>query len=404
MFKDLGDNSTNFVKDFVLSSVSKSFMNRFDSCPREAYLSKRDKNPQTNKKEPTVLKRGKEAHRKFAFIMAKYWSDNGGPDGVLDYVPCENDPMAAYLAEKAVERINPESLVDGGSILGIEMSLNSRFSCNKSASGIVDLAILKEHPEYGAYVHIIDFKTSFKVSSEADTEELFYIFLGLKTFDLPVQFSRISGHSGSFYHSNLYFTEELKALDVSLSANVTYISRIMESEETPLPKISSRCSSCDYTENCGEYNVEPTLEETLAAKKIAEQKVKDYTEKIKTLQQSTGGLAKSEHFVIHPKRSISYGLVPGQRLKKEHVIRAALDIGLYDLYPEIFDIKLHKKAAKMLEECSEIKFRENIRATIGISDLVTAEDEFELNIDSIPSIEDAIDSKSKAEKADKDNS
>ena len=374
---------------FKLPSISKSFINRFESCPREAYLGRRSLKVKTKENEPKALKRGKEGHRRFAFKMADFWSKNGGPSDIPTYAPCSDDPVAAYLAEKSTERINPERLVDGGTILGIEMPLSAMFSCKKSASGIVDLAVLKEHPDYGSYIHITDFKTSFKVSSELDMEELFYIFLGLSIFDLPVQFSRISGYSGSYYHSDIYFPEEIAALDLSLSAKVMNVAEIMEGEEIPLPIFSDRCSECEFKEDCSVVSEDSKLEEFLSAKKIAQYQVKAIDSKISNLQSATGGLAKSKHFLVHPKTSVSWGIVPGQGIKKAQVIEAALDIGLYDDFPEIFDIKLTEASAKLLEECSNIQFKPVYRVSTGISSI---DDSEELNIDleNVPDIDLAI--------------
>jgi len=339
-------------KKVSVNSISKSFAENYETCKLKAWKKKRKNRDNENR----FLLVGKTAHAIFASKVAERV-------GEKYEVPTVKDPSIVYEANLVTERVDLDKLIGKEEILGYESMVESKLSNGISLIGVFDLVTLAEDEFLGTYIHVLDYKSGFKVSKEVDNEVLFYAYLAADKFKMPVLFTRYSGRSGDMWGK--FFTyEEAIALEPLISVYAEEIKGVVESEEEPFPEAGPHCLACPFLDECSAKDLDETNPQQLITKyQLLKARTKMLESQLKNMRFENENPIETPEFVIDIKESRSKQLKKG---KKEDILLLLLKSGNLERHLSALDIKLTPEVVKTAEEAG-FEFKEQVRRSLNIS-------------------------------------
>ena len=336
----------------TLNTISKSFAENYETCKLKAWKKKRNNRDNENR----FLLVGKTAHAIFASKVAeKLWEEYK--------IPTVKDPSVVYEAKSVSENVNLDSLIKNEEILGYENMVESKLPNGMSLVGIFDLVTLAEDEFLGTHIHVIDYKSGFKVGKTVDNEALFYAYLAADKYKLPVLFTRYSGRSHDIWGKFFTYEEAISLKDM-ISAYAEEIKAVVESEEEPFPEAGSHCVACPFLDECSAKDLDETNpEQLITAYQLSVAKTKVLATQLKNMRVENNNPIKTKELVVDFKES-RFKKMSGRK-KTEDLLVFLAKTGKLEQFLSSLKLKLTPSVVDFAEK-NGFEFSDQVKRTVSI--------------------------------------
>lgn len=353
-----------------IKKVSKSLLSKYEKCPLWAYKDIRETKPKNFSSKP--LEVGILAHEYAAKMLAE-------KIGVTREVNENKFPLeVVYEVKQMIKKINLDYFYRNLQIIGVEEYLtfeSPEVEKDFVFAGRFDALSFTEVEEQ-KYIVVDDFKTSFVISTEVDSEALIYAYAVNKHFGLPVIFRRISLRNGRYF-SHTFESADLEDMKETILFKIKFWKEELEGELIPEYTPGSHCQYCPYLSSCQGRKDISNLNKKYKAAIWAKQFAKKYETEVKAAAAEvlTHTTEIEDGEVLLPFLDNKYGAVAKisksyslktRKFKKEDIIKLLIETGEIDKYINLLDIKLDESLAKELAEDYKIPTKEVVRTTVSL--------------------------------------